>query len=89
LEPAHIAANCRFWDCLYQAVEVLGSFDRVGLILADGACGSGPDVQELIELGPSFMVRGISDKAASLFASRVDPTQWEPIDLFARVCELG
>jgi hypothetical protein len=46
LDPANIAANGRFWDCLYQAVEVLGSFDRFGLILADAACGSGPDVQE-------------------------------------------
>jgi hypothetical protein len=75
LDPAHIAANGRFWDCFYQAVEVLGSFDRLGLILADAACGSGPDVQELIALGPSFLVKGISDKTANKFASRVDPTQ--------------
>lgn len=88
-DPANIAANGRFWDCLYQAAEVLGSFDRLGLILADAACGSGPDVQELIELGPSFIVKGISDKTANMFAGRVDPTQWEPVDLFTRVCELG
>jgi len=88
-DPANIPAHGRFWDCLYQAAEVLGSWDRLGLILADAACGSGPDVQEWIELGPSFMVQGISDKTANRFAGRVDPAQGEPVDLFTRVCELG
>jgi hypothetical protein len=66
-DPANIAANGRFRDCLYQAAEV----------------------QELMELGPSFIVKGISDKTANMFAGRVDPAQWEPVDLFTRVCELG
>jgi Transposase DDE domain len=88
-DPANVAANGRFWDCLYQAAEVLGSLDRVGLILADAACGSGPDVQELLELGPAFIVKGISDKTAIKFAAQVQPAQWEPLDLFTRVCELG
>ena len=34
LDPANIASAGRFWDCLYQAAEVLGSLDRLGLILA-------------------------------------------------------
>jgi len=96
-DPANVAANGRFWDCLYQATEVLGSLDRIGLILADAACGSGPDVQELLEWGPAFMVKGISDKTAIKFAAQVEPAQWEPLDprkrvrnrMFTRICELG
>jgi hypothetical protein len=88
-DPANVAANGRFWDCLYQAAEVLGSLDRVGLILADAACGSGPDVQELLELGPAFIVKGISDKTAIKFAAQVQPAHWQLLDLFTRVCELG
>jgi len=96
-DPANVAANGRFWDCLYQATEVLGSLDRIGLILADAACGSGPDVPELLEWGPAFMVQGISDKTAIKFAAQVEPAQWEPLDprkrvrnrMFTRICELG
>jgi len=88
-DPANVAANGRFWDCLYQAAEVLGSLDRVGLIIADAASGSGPDVEHLIEFGPSFIVKGISDKTALKFAQQVEPTQWQPVDLFTRICELG
>jgi len=88
-DPANVAANGRFWDCLYQAAEVLGSIDRLGLLLADAAAGSGPDVEHLIEFGPSFIVKGISDKTALQFATRVGPTQWQPLDLFTRLCELG
>jgi hypothetical protein len=88
-DPANVSANGRFWDCLYQAAEVLGSIDRLGLILADAASGSGPDVQHLIEFGPPFIVKGISDKTALKFAAGVEPTLWQPLDLFTRICELG
>lgn len=89
LDPANVAANGRFWDCLYQAAEVLGSLDRLGLILADAACGAGAEIETLLEQGFTFIVKGFSDRTARKFASRVAPTQWEYLDLFTRVCDIG
>ena len=89
LDPANVAPAGRLWDCLYQAAEVLGSFDRVGLIRADAACGTGPNIEELLELGLTFLIKGFSDKTAANFVAMVPPTQWESLDLFRRVCDLG
>jgi Transposase DDE domain group 1 len=89
LDPANLSPAARFWDCLYQAAEVLGSLDRVGLILADAACGSGPDIEALLDLNLSFIVKGFAPKTARKFATQVAPTQWESVDLFTRVCDLG
>jgi hypothetical protein len=41
LDPANIGPAGRFWDCLYQAADVLGSFDRLGVIRADASWGTG------------------------------------------------
>ena len=89
LDPANLSPAARFWDCLYQVAEVLGSLDRVGLILADAACGSGPDIEALLDLNLSFIVKGFAPKTARKFAAQVAPTQWESVDLFTRVCDLG
>jgi hypothetical protein len=89
LDPANASPAGRLWDCLYGAADVIGTLDRVGLVRADAAFGSGPDVQELVELGLPFVVKGISDKTAQKFARQVEPTHWHSLDLFTRVAELG
>ncbi len=89
LDPANIGPAGRFWDCLYQAADVLGSLDRLGLIRADASWGTGADIQELVELDLTFIVKGYSDRTALNFAAGVAPTQWESLDLFTRVCDLG
>ena len=89
LDPANVAPAGRFWDCLHQAAEVLGSLDRRGLILADAACGAGAQIEGLLDLGLAFIVKGISDKTALKFAAQVEPSQWESLDLFTRLCDLG
>ena len=89
LDPANISAAGRLGDCLYQAADVLGSLDRLSLIRGDAAFGSGPQIQERLELGPNCIVQGFGNKTAIHFAARVEPDQWQPLDLFTRVCELG
>jgi hypothetical protein len=85
LDPANIGPAGRFWDCLYQAADVLGSFDRLGVIRADASWGTGADIQELVDLGLTFIVKGFSNRTALNFAARVAPTQWESLDLFTRI----
>ncbi|MGH9340326.1 MAG: transposase [Acidobacteriota bacterium] len=89
MDPANASAGGRLWDCLYQAAEIIGSVDRLGLIRADAAFGTGAELQELLELGLTFLIKGFSDKTARKLAARVEPTQWQPLDLFTRVCEMG
>ena len=89
LDPANIGPAGRFWDCLYQAADVLGSFDRLGVIRADASWGTGADIQELMDLGLTFIVKGFSNRTALNFAAGVTPMQWESLDLFTRVCDLG
>lgn len=89
LDPANVSAGTRLWDCLYQAADLVGSLDRLGLIRADAAFGTGPNIEELLELGLTFVVKGFSNKTAQKFAAGVEPQQWQPLDLFTRVCELG
>jgi len=89
LDPANVAPAARFWDCIYQSADVLGSVERIGVILADAACGSGPDIAHLLELNLSFIIKGFAPKTARRFAAHVAPTQWESIDLFTRVCGIG
>jgi hypothetical protein len=88
-DPANIPPAGRLWDCLYQAADVLGSLARIGVVRADAAFGTGADVQELLELDVSFIVKGMVNQTAINFAAHVPPTQWEALDLFRHVCDLG
>lgn len=89
LDPANSAPAGRIWDCLYQSAEVVGSLDRLGWVRADAAFGSGPVVEELIELGVPFIIKGISNQTATNFSRQVEPSHWQRLDLFTRVSELG
>jgi hypothetical protein len=89
LDPANVSPAARFWDCIYQAAEVLGSLERIGVILADAACGSGSEIAHLLELNLSFIIKGFAPKTARRFAAQVAPTEWEAVDLFTRVCDIG
>lgn len=88
-DPANIQPAGRLWDCLYQAADVLGSLERIGVVRADASFGSGADVEELVDVGVDFIVKGISNETATKFAAQVAPTDWESLDLFTRVCDLG
>jgi hypothetical protein len=89
LDPANAAPAGRLWDCVYQAAEVVGSLARLGVIRADAVYGTGPNVEHLLDLGLGFMIKGCCDKTALNFARTVEPTRWEPVDFFTRVCDLG
>jgi hypothetical protein len=88
LDPGNSHPNARFWDGIYQAAEICG-LDRIGVVRADAAQGSGPNIQELIELGLGFAIKGYSVLTARNFAHRVVHEQWDNIDLFTRVADLG
>ena len=88
-DPANVQPAGRLWDCLYQAADVLGTLERIGVVRADASFGTGANVQELLDLGLSFIVKGFSNQTAINFAAQVPPTRWESLDLFTQVCDLG
>lgn len=89
LDPGNFYPGARFWDAIYQAAEILGSLERLGIIRADGAQGSGPNLEGLIELDREFVIKGYSPQTARIFARDIRFEQWEPVDLFTRVADLG
>jgi len=89
LDPGNFHPSGRFWDAIFQAAEILGSLDRIGVIRADGAQGSGANIQGLIEMDLGFIVKGYSPHTARVFAREMTHEQWEAIDLFTRVADLG
>jgi hypothetical protein len=88
LDPGNSHPNARFWNGIYQAAEICG-LERLGVIRADAAQGSGPNIQELIELGLGFTIKGYSVLTARNFARELVHEQWDAIDLFTRVADLG
>jgi hypothetical protein len=89
LDPGNIHHGTRLWDAIYQVAEMLGSFDRFGIIRTDAANGVGTDVQELIELGLDFVLKGYSTKTAQRLAKDVCQVDWHCFDFFTRLSDLG
>jgi hypothetical protein len=88
LDPGNSHPNARFWDGIYQAAEICG-LDHIGVVRADAAQGSGSNLQELIELNLGFTIKGYSVLTARNFARQLVHEQWDAIDLFTRVADLG
>lgn len=89
LDPGNVPPGARFWDGLYQVADLLGTMDRIGLVRADAAIGTGPDIQELTENGISLLVKGYDSRTAGNFAKSLFYDDWESVDLFTRVADLG
>lgn len=89
VDPAHLSPAARFFDCLYETAELLGSLDRIGLVRGDASFGSGPIIETLIDLGVSFLIKGVSPQTAKKFAAQVAPSAWRPLDFFTRLCDIG
>ena len=89
LDPGNCPPAARFWDAFYQVVEILGSVDRIGIIRADAAQGTGENIQELIETGVDFVIKGFHPLTARNFAKSVAENQWISTDFFSKVVDLG
>lgn len=89
LDPGNSPPAARFWDAFYQVVEILGSVERIGIVRADAAQGTGENIQELIETGVDFVIKGFHPLTARNFAQNVAESQWISTDFFSKVVDLG
>ena len=88
LDPGNVHHDCRFWDAIYQAGEVLGDISRIGVVRADSASGTGPNIEALIDHGLSYLIKGKDCRTAKRFADKLCYEDWRPADLFIRVSDL-
>lgn len=88
LDPGNTYVDTRFWDAIYQAAEILGDIDRIGLVRADSASGTGPNIEALIDHHISFLIKGNNCRTAQNFAKRLSHPDWMPIDYFVRIADM-
>ena len=87
LDPASVAPGQRFWDILYSIAEVVGGFERIGLIRADAIHGTKDNMLMLLERGSSFLLKGKDSRTARNLAKDIPSFQWETMDIIHEVAE--
>lgn len=88
LEPGNAYADHRFWDAIYQVANIVGGIERIGVIRADSASGTGPNIEALIDHHLSFLIKGKNCQTAKNFAKKLSHNDWIPIDFFVRIADL-
>ncbi len=76
LAPGNYSPAAYFGDAIYQVIEILGSVERIGIIRADAALGTGENIQELIDMGFDFVIKSFHPHTACNFAKNVSEKQW-------------
>jgi len=82
LDPGNVSLSVRLWDTIYEAAEVLGSLERIGIIRADAIYGIGPDIAELTRHNFSFFIKGKCSLTAKRILRKLDPSydDWKRVD---------
>jgi hypothetical protein len=60
LDRANFPGAGRFWDCLYQAADVIGSWGRLHLIRGDASFGTGPTFRNCSNWVPASSSKALS-----------------------------
>ena len=88
LDPGNSYVDSRFWDAIYQVANILGDIDRIGIIRADSASGTGPNIEALFDHHLSFLIKGKNCCTAKNFAKKLCYSDWIPVNFFIRVADL-
>lgn len=87
LDQASVPPGERFWDILYSIAEVIGGFERIGLIRADAIHGTKDNLRMLLERAASFLIKGRDSRTARNLAKDIPSFQWESMDMQHEVAE--
>jgi len=88
LDPGNRYVDSRFWDAIYQVASILGDLNRIGVIRADSASGSGANIEALVDHQLSFLIKGNNCRTAEKFARKLCHRDWIPLDFFIRIADL-
>ncbi len=91
LDPGNYSPGCRFFDIIYTVAETLGSMDKIGIIRADRAHGTGPNIEELVEMDSEFVIKAINGKTSSSYVKKIGygNIRWVEITDIVRVSDIG
>jgi hypothetical protein len=91
LDPGNYSPGCRFFDIIYTVAETLGSLDKIGIIRADRAHGTGPNIEELVEMDREFVIKAFSGKTSVSYINKIGSgnIQWVEITDIVRVSDIG
>ena len=83
--------GCSFFDIIYTVTETLGSMDRIGIIRADRAHGTGQNIEELIESDMEFVIKVFNSKTSASYINQIGlgNIQWVEITDIVRVSDIG
>jgi hypothetical protein len=87
LDQASVPPGDRFWDILYSIAEVVGGFERIGLIRADAIHGTKDNLLMLLDRNASFLIKGRDSRTARNLAKEIPSFQWESMDILHEVAE--
>ena len=87
IDQASVSPGERFWDILYSIAEVVGGFERIGLIRADAIHGTKDNLRLLLERDASFLLKGKDSRTARNLAKGIPSFQWESMDILHEVAE--
>lgn len=88
LDPGNTHHDTRFWDAIYQVAAIVGDVDRIGVVRADSASGTGANIEALIDHKLSFLLKGHNTRTAEKFAKKLSSENWFPVDLFVRIADM-
>jgi len=88
LDPGNAHVDRRFWDAIYQVANIVGDVDRIGVIRADSASGTGPNIEALLDHRLSFLIKGKNCQTAKNFAKKLSYHDWIPINFFVKIADL-
>ncbi|MEW6681182.1 MAG: hypothetical protein AB1297_09250, partial [bacterium] len=89
LDPGNIPLDMRLWDTIYQAGEVLGGLEYIGLILGDAIYGTGKHIKEIMEMEFGFVIKGRDPRTAINLSKNLGYDDYYWINSTTEVAELG
>ncbi|OPX85837.1 MAG: Transposase DDE domain protein [Pelotomaculum sp. PtaB.Bin104] len=87
--PGNHSAPSDFIDLIYGAAEILGSFDRLGIVRADAGYGIAANLDFLIEHDLQFVVKGRNPRSFSDMVPYIPPTDWEYVNSSISIYDAG
>jgi len=87
-DPGNTSPGARFWDSYYNVCENFGQ-ENIKFIRGDSIHGSGPNIQELMEINQPFLLRGYKSNTARNFSKNVPKNKWIEFDNCTKICDIG
>ena len=89
LMPGNHHTPSDFIELIYSAAEVLGSFDRIGIIRSDSAYGTAINLDFLIDHDLHFVIKGCNSKSFKDIIANISPVEWEYVNNTMSIFDAG